>query len=230
MVDGIDGSGKGTIIESWKKYLSDQGNAIFDLKKYIKDTGQFPELSEPSKYDFIFSAEPTFAGIGKVIRDELIKKGTNYPIRALAEAYSLDRLVLYTKMIIPLLRDNRVIIQDRGVSSSICYQSIDNAVPFEENAILSGNKLALEFRPDHLVIVNTDPLESVKRLQGRSGKNDNSFYEQLENLKKESGIFLSPEYQKFFADRGTVVHHLNGNEKIGIMNSEAITLLKQLLT
>ena len=37
LIDGIDGSGKSTIIDAWKKYLSDAGNAVFDLKEGSKD-------------------------------------------------------------------------------------------------------------------------------------------------------------------------------------------------
>ena len=55
MLDGIDGCGKSTIIQAWKDYLTAQGNAIFDLKKYWQETGHYPELSE-LKIILLFSA------------------------------------------------------------------------------------------------------------------------------------------------------------------------------
>ena len=34
MIDGIDGSGKSSVIQAFKEHLAGQGTAIFDLKKY----------------------------------------------------------------------------------------------------------------------------------------------------------------------------------------------------
>ncbi len=56
MLDGIEGGGKSTIVESWKKYLTDQGRTIFDLKKYCIDNNKYPDYEELKPFDFIFSA------------------------------------------------------------------------------------------------------------------------------------------------------------------------------
>lgn len=229
MLDGIDGCGKSTIIDAWKKYLIAEGNAIFDLKEYLKTTGQYPKLSELNGYDFIFSAEPTYAGVGAVIRNELIKNGTSYPVEAVAEAYSLDRLILYTKIIIPLLKNGRCIIQDRGISTSLAYQSLANKnFTMKKISALPGNDLALKYRPDHLVLVKTDPKISAERLSGRA-KKDNVIFENLPFLKKSHRQFFGNEFKKIFTKHGTKIHQLNGNAKLDIMNKEATALLKQIL-
>ena len=54
MIDGIDGSGKSTIVSAWKKYLTEQGKSIFDLKTFLKENDRYPELSELHNYDYIF--------------------------------------------------------------------------------------------------------------------------------------------------------------------------------
>ena len=136
MLDGIDGSGKSTILQAWKEDLAAQGNGIFDLKNYWQTAGRYPELSEMKAYDFIFSCEPTYTGVGSVIRDELVRR-PGYPPQAIAHAFSLDRLVLYTKIIIPLLKEGKCVIQDRGVSSSLAYQSLQSEdLSFEKLAAL----------------------------------------------------------------------------------------------
>lgn len=230
MIDGIDGSGKSTDVQAWKEYLADQGNAIFDLKHYWQTNGKYPELEELKSYDFIFSCEPTYAGVGKVIREELVKVGTNYPHRAIIEAFSLDRLVLYNKIIIPLLAMDKIVIQDRGVSTSLAYQSLQSAeFDFAKIAQFPGNALALANRPDHLVIAKISADKAASRLSGRFDKNDNAIFEKLDFLKKASENFYSPEFQKIFTDRGTQIHYLNAESEIDIMKQEAIDLLKTLI-
>ncbi len=230
MIDGIDGSGKSTIVSAWKKYLFDQNKNIFDLKNYLKENDCYPETLKLPDYDFVFSAEPTYTGIGKAIRDELINSSAFYPPKAIAEAFSLDRLVLYTKAIIPLLKNNQTIIQDRGVSSSLAYQPLTHQeVTMDFVANLPGNQLALENRPDYLMLVDCDAQVAFDRLHSRTDKQDNAVFERIEFLEKLTNRYLDKSYQKLFTDKGTKILHLNGNEKIDIMNKQAISLLKTIL-
>lgn len=231
MLDGIDGCGKSTIIQAWKDYLTAQGNAIFDLKKYWQETGHYPELSELKNYTFVFSCEPTYTGVGNVIRQELVKNGSHYPARAVAEAFSLDRLVLYTKLIIPLLKNDCCVIQDRGVSSSLAYQSTQNPeLTLKLLSSLTGNQLALKYRPDHLVLLDLKPEEAIKRLGKRTGKKDDAIFERLSFLKKLYKQYHSSAFKNIFTKHGAKIHLLPTNVKIDIMNQQAINLLKTILT
>lgn len=230
MLDGIDGSGKSTVIDAWKKYLTDEGNGIFDLRHYWQINGRHPALHEVKSYDFVFSCEPTYTGVGKVIREELIKKGTHYPVSAIAEAYALDRLILYTNTIIPLLTDGRCVIQDRGISSSLAYQSVGaDGLTMEKIAALSGNALALQNRPDHLIILRATPEKCLSRLTERTEKQDNVIFEKLEFMKKLDRVFSGEEFQNMFANRGTRLHYLNADAELDTMKADAIRLLKQIL-
>ena len=230
MVDGVDGSGKSTVVAAWKKYLSEQSNAIFDLRHYLKENDRYPESHEMRPYDFIFSAEPTYTGIGKVLREELINKNNNYSALAIAHGYSLDRLVLYTKAILPLIKDGKFIIQDRGVSSSLAYQTAqDSSITIDTLSGLPGNQLALDNCPDHLVIVKVGAQTAIDRLHGRTDKQDDSIFEKQEFLKKLVDQYDSPDFQNVFKKRGTQIHYLSGEEKIGIMEEQAVDLLKQIL-
>ncbi len=230
MIDGIDGSGKSTTVQAWKDHLTGQGNAIFDLKQYWQTTGKYPGLDELKSYDFIFSCEPTYAGIGKVIREELVQTGKNYPHRAIVEAFSLDRLVLYTKIIIPLLASGKIVIQDRGVSTSLAYQSQKNEeFAFAKVAQFPGNALALANRPDHLIIAKVSAEIAADRIGHRFDKNDNAIFEKLDFLKNAAEVFYSNEYQSIFTEKGTKIHYLNAETEIDIMKQEAVSLLKTLI-
>lgn len=228
MLDGIDGSGKSTVIEAWKTYLTSQGNTIFDLREYWKQNGKHPSFAELKSYDFIFSAEPTYVGVGKVIREELIRKGTGYPPLAIAEAYSLDRLILYHNVIVPALQAGKWVIQDRGVSTSLCYQVLGG---LDEQVVrdLPGNAFALTHRPDHLIILTVPPTIAIERLAARADKQDNVIFEQLEFQTQAAERFVSPSYQRVFTEAGTVVGYLSGAEKADIMQKEAVELLQRLL-
>jgi thymidylate kinase len=74
MIDGIEGGGKSTIMETWKQFLLGTGKTIFDLKKYCQETGSIPDYSAIQPYDVICTAEPTYFGIGKIIRERTDKK------------------------------------------------------------------------------------------------------------------------------------------------------------
>ena len=230
MVDGIDGSGKSTAVGAWKNYLIAEGNGIFDLRRYWQETKKYPELEELKSYDFVFSCEPTFAGMGRVIREELIRKGTNYPALAIAEAYSLDRLILYDKIILPMLGKQKIVIEDRGVCTSLAYQTAQGqGLDFAGIGELPGNKLALKNRPDYLVLMKISPEKAMERIAARLDKKDDSIFERLEFMKKLAGIYYSEEYQKIFTDRGTRILFLNAEAEIDIMEREAVSLLKKIL-
>ncbi len=230
MIDGIDGSGKSTIVSAWKKYLSDQGKTIFDLKNYLKENDRYPELQEMENFDYIFSAEPTYTGIGKVLREELINNKNNYSAEAIADAHSLDRLVLYTKIIIPLLAKGKTIIQDRGLSTSLAYQPAqDQTLTLETVADLVGNRLAAQNRPDHLILMKIEPEIAFERLVSRTHKQDDAIFEKIDFMKKSSQKYHEDKYGRFFSSLGTQLHYLSGDEKIDIMNEHAVNLLKTIL-
>ena len=230
LVDGIDGSGKSTVLAAWKKFLLAQGNPVFDLNEYWQEHGRHPELAELKSYDFIVSAEPTRVGVGLSIRRDLINTHYSYPPRSVAQAYALDRLVLYTRLMIPLLASGKCVLQDRGISTTLCYQPLMHASLTAESLLeLDGNRLAMQQAPDHLVLVRTDPRVAMERLESRLEKQDNVIFERLDFAKKAAAVFESRAFQGVFAGRGTRWHYLPGDEKIDILQTQATTLLASLL-
>lgn len=230
MLDGIDGSGKSTILETWKNYLSQQKKTIFDLTSYIKKNKTFPRLEEMYSYDCIMSSEPTMAGIGKVIREELTNKNNDYSNEAIAQAFSLDRLILYKKIIIPILSDNRCVLSDRGISTSLAYQTLPGSGwNLRAIANLPGNKLSLQYRPDHLVILKIAPEIAAARIAKRENKKDHSIFEKLETMRAITRQYESKKYLRLFQNHGTVIHRLPTEDKIDIMQTKVVELLKNIL-
>lgn len=231
MLDGIDGSGKDTINDAWKKFLEDENKKIFDLKKYWIENKKYPELDEIKYFDFILSAEPTYVGMGMIIREELIKNGRDYPPEAIANAFSLDRLILYKKIIAPLIDMGKTVIQVRGISSSLAYQSTQHTeLTLGKLSRMPGNEFALKYRPDHLVLMDISLTETLTRLALRQDKKDDAIFEKSEFLKKLITKYESEEFEKIFTSRGTTMHRLSAEEKIDIMKANGINLLKSILT
>jgi len=226
MLDAIDGGGKGTVIKAWKEYIASAGNPLFDLKEYWEQNNAYPDVHELRSYDFVFTAEPTSIGIGKVIREELIRQGAHYPPEAVAQAYALDRLILYEKIIIPLLNQDKFIIQDRGFSTSLAYQNAQNReLTFEKLLAMTGNALALKHRPDYLILLTTEPEEAMRRLDARKDKKDNAIFENLDFQKKAAATFKSPGYREIFTQVGTKILYLSTMDEIDIIEQKAKDLL-----
>lgn len=228
IIDGIDGSGKSSIILEWINYLNSINKKCLNLRDFWKNHSRHPNPEEFLPYDCILSSEPTFVGIGSVIRNELIRSGSDYPPLSIANAYALDRLILYKKVIIPFLNSspNKIIIKDRSVSTSLCYQSIQGTIPMTEIVAIEGNAFALEHAPDHLVITDLPAEIALERLATRTNKTDNSIFERKEFLETTRALYLSPKYQEIFESRGTKIHILNTNEKFDIMKTESVKLLQ----
>ncbi len=229
MVDGIDGAGKSTVIDTWIDFLQNKNAPILSLRTFWKTHGRHPTPEEFKPHTVIISAEPTFVGIGKKIREEMIVSGTPYTPRQIAEAYAEDRKILYAAVIVPALQKNLLVIQDRGVSTSLCYQPLHHTdLTPEVIANIPGNAFALTHAPNHLILVDIEPAIAISRLLERQ-KQDRALFEKESFLIKARQRFLSHSYQELFRSRGTHIHILNGGVPLAIMKEEALRLLKHIL-
>lgn len=230
VIDGIDGSGKSTVINAWTDFYLKKNKKIFYLKEYWDQNNKHPTFDEIRDFEVIISAEPTFVWTGASIREEMIKSRNDYSAQSIATAYSLDRLVLYKRVLLPALETGKTVLQDRSVSTSVCYQPIQTQdLSIEDIISLEGNSFALVHAPDHLVIADLPAEVAMQRLGGREEKQDNAIFEKISFLTKARDVFLSEKYQKLFKERNTKIHILNASKKIDIMKEEAVDLLRRVL-
>jgi dTMP kinase len=208
MVEGLDGSGKGVAVNALKEWAASQKLKILDLREYWKENEGFPNTDE---YDAIISAEPTFTGTGKKIREEMIKNGSKCSSKEIAEAFSEQRKELYEKIIIPARKAGKLIFQERGVVTSIAYQPLmEDSYTVDEIKELEGNKLCIENAPDLLVITAVKPEVVIERL-GKRKKQDDAIFEQLEFQKKAEKAYESEWLKKLFEEKGSKVVFLDTN-------------------
>ncbi len=233
MLDGIDGSGKSTIIYGLAEHFQKKGFKVFDLKNYWQKNKTYPEFFEISGYDIILSAEPTSAWIGEAIRKELIsnEQAGLYSAKLISEAFSLDRAVLYRRIIIPALQAGKIVLQDRGVTTSIIYQPAQQGgVKLNEVLRLEGNALALKWAPDILMLADIAPRAAMARLARRTAKKDNVIFEKLPFQNKVYKRFRSGWFKKLMSRFGAKIYYVDASKPPKEMIGEAIKVLKNYIS
>ncbi|MFC1687510.1 dTMP kinase [Patescibacteria group bacterium] len=210
IVDGIDGSGKGTLIYALEKWAEKKGMKVFNIVNYEKKHHDLPEMKQLKDYQVIVSAEPTHSLVGRAIREEIIRRNPrSYSPKALAHAYALDRYILYNRIHIPALKAGKFIFQERGVTSSIVYQpTYSKKLPLKYIMGIHGNKIAIEHRPDLLCVLRVNPSEAIKRLSKRS-KQDKAVFENVKFLTKAQKRFEAKWFHELFIKLGTRVEMIN---------------------
>ncbi|MBI4435745.1 hypothetical protein HY630_03670 [Candidatus Uhrbacteria bacterium] len=228
IVDGLTGSGKSTILQAVTHWAVECGHRIFRLQDWKEPAP--PRFEDISDYDVYFTLEPTRSWIGAAIRQELSRTDQPYGGEELAHAFALDRELQYRRLIIPALAAGKTVIQDRGVSSSIVYQPVmPNSVPLEMILSLPGNKLAMEYAPNALVLTRLGAQEAALRIASRAGESKGVFADQ-EFLKKQEERFASDWFTELFESRGTRVFHLDTRGSQEESQVQATKLIDHILT
>ncbi len=161
----------------------------------------------------------------------MIQNGTGYSPHAIADAFALDRLVLYKRVLLPALERGIHILQDRGVSTSLCYQAVshDAALSTEEIAQLEGNAFALEHAPDVLLLMDISPERCMERLAGRTEKDDNAIFEKLDIMQKLHACFHGDVFQELFVGKGTKIMTFNADQDMDGAKQHAIEVMGQII-
>lgn len=237
IVDGIDGSGKGTIANALAAARHADGARVFDLRTFAKTEHRLPDPEELEGYDVLISAEPTHTWVGQTIRDEIIRdNGRNYGALRTAEAFALDRLILYRRVLLPARSRGLDIIQERSITSSLVYQSqvsgvsdqesgiLADSVPMEILLALEGNTFTLGHPPELCIIVSTDPTRAIQRLQLRTSKQDVAIFEKLPILQQLHERYHSAWFREILDARGWHVEYLDANGAVEDAVATARTL------
>ncbi|MBI4133151.1 hypothetical protein HY478_00905 [Candidatus Uhrbacteria bacterium] len=227
--EGIDGSGKTTIARTFTTELTRMGKSVFDLPTWSREHGRLPLLAECEGADVIFAAEPTQVWVGAAIRGELVRTNTGYTELTVAEAFSLDRLILYSRLIIPLRARGKIILQDRGVPTSLVYQSL-RGVNVQTLTRLPGNALELAHPPDLMLIAHSRTETALNRLRGRSEKKDNAVFEERAFLERANEQYLSPAFRAFWRRRGVTLHYMDTDLPLESMHEHTAELARTLFS
>ena len=152
VLEGIDGSGKSTQVKLLKKYFEGQGFLVILTKEPTNDSS-----------------------VSKKIR-QILNKEVIVEAKKLQELFIQDRKEHLEKLIIPSLKDGKIVISDRYYFSTIAYGE-SAAVSREWLIEKNSNFLA----PDISIIVDLDPKICIERI--RANRSSIDLFEEIEKLK-----------------------------------------------
>ena len=186
-IEGLDGCGKTTQAKLLAKKLGKSHNALY-------------------------TAEPSHGKIGTYIRKSYLYGEKRLSIILEALLFAADRIEHVEDEVIPALKEERLVISDRYVYSSLAYQG---AAGLNLDWIEKINEHAL--RPDLAVFIDVDPKTAIHRL-----KPNKSVMENMETQQKVRKIYLK------FVEKGRLTR-INGNQPKNAVAKELYAVVMKFL-
>ena len=154
--EGIDGSGKTSIIENLSDILNSQNK------------------------EHTIVREPGGTSVGEGIRKLLLSH--NYQVNPLAEAllFCAQRSQLIEEVVLPSLNNGVVVLSDRSAYSSVAYQGEGRGLGYEK--IYQLNDISIQSNwPERVVLLDIDPEVSLSRQQvaDRIGSDKIEFFQKV---------------------------------------------------
>lgn len=171
VIEGIDGSGKTTQVERVREHLEKQGKKVVVIGEPRKSSGLF----------------------GKLIEQILLSK-VHVPPVALQYLFSADRAIHHEEVIIPALKEGKVVLSDRCFWSAVPYGIMDVMVGHGEKdysferakVILSAQGILSMYHqfmvPDITFYLDVSVDTAMQRLS--SAEKQKEIYEKKEKLEK----------------------------------------------
>ncbi len=182
--EGGEGTGKTTIINYISKYLMDKG------------------------YQVVTTREPGGIDIAEQIRSIILDvKNTKMDYRTEALLYAASRTQHLAEKVIPALNQNKIVLCDRYLDSSLVYQGIARNLGIDN--VLKINMFALEYMPDITFFIDVKPEICFKRLKDNNREMDRL---DLENMSFHNMVYEG--YKKIAEMYPNRIISINGDRKI----------------
>ena len=131
------------------------------------------KLFEEKKIDYITTREPGGIMIAEKIRDIILDpNNTDMTPECEALLYAASRMQHLSQKVIPAIRNNKVVLCDRFLDSSLAYQGYARGLGIDK--VLNANAFALNYLPDLTIFIDVTPEVALKRIENkdRNGKKD----------------------------------------------------------
>lgn len=190
MIEGIDGAGKSTQLKLLKKWLIREG------------------------YDVVTTKEPTEdSPYGKKIRESMYS-GTRLPVEEELELFMRDRKDHLEHLVVPALKEKKIVICDRYYYSNMAYQGASGVNP----DVIQGLNEEFAMKPDAVFYLKVSVDEGLHRVKNVRNSKITSFEKEafLHNVCK---IFDSMDFDYFHTIDATVSVKKISNHIIEIVNN-----------
>ena len=181
--EGIDGSGKSTQTKLLKKYLEEQGFLVTLTK-------------EPTNNSSVSQK------IRRILNKEVIAGA-----KELQELFIQDRKEHLEKVVIPSLKEGKIVISDRYYFSTIVYGESERV---SKEWLIEKNKDFLA--PDTTIIIDLDPKICIERITANRSSID--LFEKIGKLEKVRDNY------KDIAKKFQNIYIIDGNEEIERVHNE----------
>lgn len=148
-LEGGEGSGKTTVLKH--------------LEAYFLNKGISPMMTR----------EPGGVRIAEAVREIILNVNhTEMDVRTEALLYAAARRQHLAEKVMPAVKENRWVVFDRFVDSSVVYQGYVRGIGME--AVYELNRFATEdFMPDLTLYLDVEPEEGLKRVMAGEGREVN---------------------------------------------------------
>jgi len=191
--EGLDGSGQSTQAQFLTDFLIKNGHTVVSTKEPTKDSEA-----------------------GQKIRQILDKKNTGVQPLYLQKLFAEDRGEHLEKLIIPSLKDGKMVISDRYFFSSFAFGA-SSGVNLEELIKLNQDFLM----PDLTIILKVSPEVCMERI-GKRGE-PQTLFEKAEKLRKVWQVY------QLLPDRFENVYIIDGEKPIEVVHENVKTILQNKL-
>lgn len=198
--EGPEGSGKTSVIEGIKAYF------------------------DANKIDYITTREPGGIRISEDIRTIILnRENTNMNSHTEALLYAAARSQHLSEKVLPALEEDKVVICDRFVDSSLAYQGYARGLGIDE--VFQINKFAInDLLPDLTIFIDVPPKVGLERVFNNVRKIDRLDLEDLSfHEKVYEGYMILAER---FKDRFKIV---DGTQTIEEVIADTIKVIEDIL-
>ncbi|WP_072891838.1 dTMP kinase [Ornithinibacillus halophilus] len=192
--EGGEGAGKTTILHSISNKLQELG------------------------YDVVTTREPGGIDIAEKIRDIILNPShTEMDARTEALLYAAARRQHLVEKVLPALEENKVILCDRFIDSSLAYQGYARGLGVDE--VFSINQFAIQDSMPHLTLFfNIEPKKGLARIAANKDREKNRL--DLEQLKFHEDVYTA--YQNLIERFPERIVNINADQSIETVEKDSL--------
>lgn len=157
--------------ETMSLFITFEGGEGSGKTSLIKEIEK--KINAHSIFDYILTREPGGIKISESIREILLdKENTMMDPRTEALLFAASRRQHLIEKVIPALNNNKIVLCDRFIDSSLVYQGLARGIGIDE--IMNINNFAIEgYMPNFTFLLDIDPIVGMDRINKNKNREVN---------------------------------------------------------